>query len=382
MSLLDILLTLVLIALIGFIVINLTGRRRLSRSKDSASLYAMALNHMLHGEDDVAIRLFRDVIRADTDNIDAYINLGILMRKNGKPKNAIKIHESLLYRQEISNIQRLEILSNLVEDYIAAGDKIRALNYVENILSIDKKNIWALEKNHILNRDLGRWEKASEYLAMALELKKERNDRLLALYKVQEGLVKYQAGEYHEARLIFRKALKIDPNCEAAYYYIGKSYVLDHREEDAVEEWVKFADVAPHKAYLIFKPLQTILFNLGNFGNIESFYENLLRRIPDDPKTLIALADFYEKKGNVKKAIAILEDLVEKNPGLSIAKINLAKLLVGQAELNRATAILNDIIEKMVDQKEYICSNCGNRSSDILWICPVCGLADTYFTDV
>jgi len=67
---------------------------------------------------------------------------------------------------------------------------------------------------------------------------------------------------------------------------------------------------------------------------------------------------------------------------LSIAKINLAKLLVGQAELNRATAILNDIIEKMVDQKEYICSNCGNRSSDILWICPVCGLADTYFTDV
>ena len=97
MSLLDILLTLVLIALIGFIIINLTGRRRLSRSKDSASLYAMALNHMLHGEDDVAIRLFRDVIRADTDNIDAYINLGILMRKNGKPKNAIKIHESFFY---------------------------------------------------------------------------------------------------------------------------------------------------------------------------------------------------------------------------------------------------------------------------------------------
>jgi len=336
---------------------------------------------MLHGENDTAIRLFREVIRTDTDNIDAYINLGILMRRSGKAKNAIKIHESLLYRQEISNIQRLEILRNLVEDYIITGDRIRALSYVENILSIDKKNIWALEKNHILNRDLGRWEKASEYLAMALELKKERNDRLLALYKVQEGLVKYQAGEYHEARLIFRKALKIDPNCEAAYYYIGNSYVMDHREADAVEEWVKFADVAPHKAYLIFKPLQTILFNLGNFGNIESFYENLLKRLPDDPKTLIALAGFYEKKGNINKAITILEDLVEKKPDLSIAKINLAKLLIGQAELSQATTILNDIIEKMVDTKEHICSNCSNRSPDILWICPVCGMADTYFTE-
>jgi len=337
---------------------------------------------MLHGEDDTAIRFFRDVIRRDTDNIDAYINLGILMRKKGNTTNAIKIHQGLLYRQEINAIQRLEILRNLVEDYISTGDRIRALTYVESIINIDKKNICALEKNHILNRDLERWEKASEFLEQVLALKKERNDRLLALYKVQEGLIKYKAGDYHEARLIFRKALKIDPLCEAAYYYIGSSYVLDHRESDAVEEWVKFADVAPSKAHLIFKPIQTILFNLGNFSNIEGFYENLLKRLPGDPMTLIALAGFYEKKGNAARAINILEDLVDKNPNLAIAKIGLVKLLIGQTRLTQATAILNDIIEKMVESKEHVCTSCGNRSTDIHWICPVCGQADTYFTNV
>ncbi|MFA7710035.1 MAG: tetratricopeptide repeat protein [Candidatus Neomarinimicrobiota bacterium] len=379
MTILDIILTLVLIALIVFIVVNLANRRR-RRPRDSVSLYTMALNHMLHGEDDTAIRLFRDVIRRDTDNIDAYINLGILMRKKDKTANAIKIHQGLLYRQEVNAIQRLEILRNLVEDYIKAGDKIRALTYVESIINIDKKNIWALEKNHLLNRDLGRWEKASEYLEKLLAIKKEHNDRLLALYKVQEGLVQYKAGEYHEARLIFRKALRIDPLCEAAYYYIGNSYVLDHRESDAVEEWIKFADVAPQKAHLIFKSLQTILYNLGNFGNIESFYENLLKRLPGDPMTLIALAGLYEKKGNANRAINILEDLVEKNPNLAVAKIGLVKILIGQTRLTQATNILSEIIEQMVDTEEYVCANCNNQSREIQWLCPVCGMADTYFT--
>lgn len=381
MTLLDFLLTLVLIFLIAFVIINLVGRRR-GRPRDSVNLYTLALNHMLHGEDDIAIRKFRDVIRADTDNIDAYINLGILMRKIGKTANAIKIHQGLLYRQDTNPIQRLEILRNLVEDYINAGDKIRALNYVENIINIDKKNVWALEKNHTLNRDLGRWEKASEYLEKVLEIKKESNDRLLALYKIQEGLVKYKAGEYHEARLIFRKALKIDPQCEAAYYYIANSYVLDHRESDAVEEWIMFADIAPQKAHLVFKPLQTILFNLGNFGNIESFYENLLKRLPGDPMTLIALAGFYEKKGNAAMATRILEDLTEKNPNVAVAKIELVKLLIDQTKLTQATAILNEIIEHMADTEQYTCSNCGNQAHEIQWICPVCGQADTYFTDL
>ncbi|MFH1212971.1 MAG: hypothetical protein V1681_02695 [Candidatus Neomarinimicrobiota bacterium] len=381
MTLLDVLLTLILIFLIVFIIVNLSNRRH-GQVKSSVNLYTMALNHMLHDEDETAIKLFREVIRKDTDNIDAYINLGILMRKNGKSANAVKIHQGLLYRQVTNNIQRLEILRNLVDDFIVSGEKTKALGFVVNILNLDKNNIWALKKIHDLSRDLGRWEEASQYLEKVMNLNKEHNDRLLALYKVQEGLNKFRTGDYHEARLVFRKALKIDPLCEAPYYYIANSYVLDHRELDAVEWWVKFADLAPEKAHIIFKPLQTILFNLGNFGNIESFYESILKRLPGDAMTLIALAGFYEKKGNATKAIVILEDLVDKQPEIAVAKIGLVKLLIGQTKLTQATAILSDIIERMAITEEHACSNCGNLTSEIQWICPVCGLPDTYFKKI
>ncbi len=378
MNLFDILLTLILVLLFVFIIVNLLSNRP-KKVKSAANLYSVALTHMLHNENEAAIKCFKEVVRKDTENIDAYINLGIVLRQTGKINNAIRIHQNLLYRQELTALQRLEILRNLAEDYIQLNDRVTALKYVNQMLDIDNNNLWAIEKTYMLNRDLGNWEKASEYLEKALLLKSETNNRLLALYKVQEGLVKYRAGEYHDARLIFRKALKIDPDCEAACYYIAKSYIEDKREMDSVEWWVKFADIAPEKATLVFEHLQTILYNLGYFGNIESFYQNLLHKRPNDPASLIALARFYAKKGDIKQATVILENLLENHPDSITANITLCKLLIAQNNLARANEILNNLVESIEANPEYYCTKCGNRLKEIVWICPVCGAADTYF---
>ena len=379
MELLDLLLTLVLIVLIVFLIVNLFGRKRIP-TVSNVDPYTVALNHMLHGENEAAIRTFKDVIKKDTDNLDAYINLGILLRRTGKTDSAIQIHQGLLYRQNLTKAQRLEILRNLVEDYIGIDEKNMALRYAQEMLALDRKNVLAHERICDIERGLKHWESAYEYLEKVMQLKGIENLRLLAIYKVQEGLEKYNAGQYHEARLVFRKAIRIDPNCESAHYYIAKSYIYDKREVDSVDWFVKFADLAPEKAALVFRPLQTILFNLGSFGNIESFYQNILKRRPGDAATLIALAGFYEKKGNLSRATSILEDLLEKNPHNTLAKIALCKLLVGLNNAERVTAVLNELIEQMETREEFRCSNCNTVSSDVQWLCPNCGLADTFFS--
>jgi len=92
------------------------------------------------------------------------------------------------------------------------------------------------------------------------------------------------------------------------------------------------------------------------------------------------LAGFYEKKGNLSRATSILEDLLEKNPHNTLAKIALCKLLVGLNNTERVTAVLNELIEQMETREEFRCSNCNTVSSDIQWLCPNCGLADTFFS--
>lgn len=367
-----------IVGLLFFLVIifgMIIGRRK-TVTKPKSSLYTQALNHILQGEYEPAIKELKAIINKDTSHIDAYIKLGNLLRVTGKLKAAVKVHQALLYRQDIDKTQKLDIMRNLVDDYVELDEKGIALSVALTILDVEKKNMWALEKIWHLYRDLRKWTKASEYMEKVLRFRKESNKRLMAIYKVQEGLEKFESGANHDARLIFRKAIKIDPACEAPYYYMAESYVKDRREVDAVEWWVKFAELAPDKAWLIFNPLQKVLFNLGNFGNIEDFYLNILKYKPGDVRTITALANFYERKGDLHKASELVEDLIETNPTSIIAKIAYCKFLVVQKREQEVSDVLNDILYKFDTINQVHCTNCGHVVKDILWICPVCGKED------
>jgi lipopolysaccharide biosynthesis regulator YciM len=247
-----------------------------------------------------------------------------------------------------------------------------------NILDFDKKNLWALEKIWVIYRDLKKWAKATEYLEKLLHQRRETNKRLLAIYKAQEGLELFESGDCHNARLIFRKAIKIDPTCEAPYYYYAESYVRDQREADAVDWWVRFSEVAPDKAWLVFNSLQKILFNLGNFSRIEDFYLGILKHKPGDVRTITALANFYERKGDLDKAADLVDELVDANPTSIIAKIAYCKLMVALKREREINDILNEILYKFDVVDKVTCTHCGHIANEVLWICPVCGTADSF----
>jgi len=251
----------------------------------------------------------------------------------------------------------------------------------EKILDINRRNQWAYDKMHRLYRDLKNWPKAAEYLEKSIRFgKKKSYARLIALYKVQEGFEKYRGGDYHEARLLFRKAAKIDPKCEAAYYYIANSYVKDQRQEDAIPWWEKFAEVAPAKASLVFPYLQKVLFNMGNFNQIESFYQNILRKRPEDIQAHLALASFYDRKGDRKRALEICEEMKDKNPDSVLAKITLAKYLLWNNQIQKSSEILDEVIDRLQNSHSYTCSRCGAVVDEVRWLCPICGEPDTFLS--
>ena len=76
--------------------------RRPKSRKNTDSLYTDALNAMVRGDSDGAMRLLRDVVRQDTDHLDAYLQLGDILREDGNPQQAIKVHHSLTVRPGLS----------------------------------------------------------------------------------------------------------------------------------------------------------------------------------------------------------------------------------------------------------------------------------------
>ena len=360
-----------------YIILNKNADKAKKNKTDSQ--YTLGLNHMLHEENDKAIECFKEYLKVNTKNIDAYIKLGILLRKTDQPKNALNIHENLLFRQEITKEQKLTILVQLCEDNIALKNFDAAIAKAKEILKIDKSNRFAFENLYKLYRDSGKWDLAIDTLKKNAKIDTNLKKRMMSIYKVQEGIdAFFNDGKYHEARLIFRKAIKFDPTCEVPYFFMGLSYIKDHRNEDAVDWWEKFVETKPEKAYLVFPELKKILFSMGKFERIDTFLRNILKKSPANVETIIALSEFYENKGEMDHAISLIDDHIKTHKLDNKLEISLAKLYAVKNNCRKAANLLLDVLNNYNKTELMTCDHCGNKINEPLWMCDNCKEIDTY----
>ena len=101
-----------------------------------------ALNAMLLSDKRKAINLLSNLVKNDSENVNAYLQLGNLLRDEDTER-AIKIHQMLARRQNLQKETKIEILKSLALDYEQINDLVKARAESEKILEIDKLNLWA-----------------------------------------------------------------------------------------------------------------------------------------------------------------------------------------------------------------------------------------------
>ncbi|HIC38601.1 MAG TPA: hypothetical protein EYO79_03925, partial [Candidatus Marinimicrobia bacterium] len=95
--------TLLLIAVIVLIAAGIAAAVyfRPKKPRRFESLYTDALNAIVRGNSKTALKLLRDVVKQDTNHIDAYLKMGEILREEGNSQQAIKIHQSLTVRPNL-----------------------------------------------------------------------------------------------------------------------------------------------------------------------------------------------------------------------------------------------------------------------------------------
>ena len=73
---------------------------------------AKGLNYLLADDSDNAIRIFTDLIEVNRDTIEIHIALGNLFRSKGEVDRAIKVHQNLLARPNLTRKQRIPLSRN------------------------------------------------------------------------------------------------------------------------------------------------------------------------------------------------------------------------------------------------------------------------------
>lgn len=370
-------LTLVIVAIL--IIYYMTKfYRKPAKGKNT---YLEALEHLADGDYKWAIQKFKEVVREDTDNIQAYLRLGDLLRKKGLASNALKIHKDLMLRSNLSPDLKQKIEYSLLLDYESLNDVKLVIKIGNNILN-NSQNYFEevpLKLVKYLEKDED-WEEAFSIIKKYCKTLTNDLKRKLALYRVFEGLNLIEKNEDRDARIKFRESMKLDETCASGYFYLGKSYYSENRLDDAIQAWKNLCEKIPEKAYIAFESLEKAWFDLGKFTEAEKLYKDLWNKYPENVDAALALAEIFDKKGEQDTAVEILNQLEEKvpnNPRINGYRI---QYLYNKNQYKVASSYAVDFFrnQSIISDKKFVCNKCNHLSNEPTWICPECKSIDSY----
>ncbi|MFH1007663.1 MAG: tetratricopeptide repeat protein [Candidatus Latescibacterota bacterium] len=132
-----------------------------------------------------------------------------------------------------------------------------------------------------------------------------------ALTYFQEGIRLFQKGEYAQAILEYRRAVKVDPKLAEAHEGLGETYLMTDQPSKAVENAQKAVAINPNseRGYLALG--QALLRMNGNSDEGVSAFQEVLRINPKNASALIGLGMIFQSVPDLPKAIEHFQSAVQ-----------------------------------------------------------------------
>ncbi len=276
------------------------------KNPQTNQLFTEALNSLISGNDLLAINLLRQVVKDNSDHILAYLQLGNTLRKSN-PSQALKIHQSLTIRPNLSKELKINIHQALSKDYESMNNLGFARIEAEKIISLDKKNIWALKFLLKVDGKEKKWDRSIKWTKQIQKITGEYVKNDIAKFEVFKGKDKYLNGELNDAEIIFLKIIKNFPDLEISYLYLGDLYEKRRDLVKAVQNWEEFASRDSPNAFKVFAKIESGLFDLGRYSEVENFYRRFIKLNPTNFDAAIKLANVLDEKGENLSALTLVE---------------------------------------------------------------------------
>ena len=280
------------------------------KSPQIDTLYTDALNSMVKGDNLKAINILKQVVKQDSNHVRAYLQLGNILQ-NDKPEQAIKIHQSLTVRPNLPSDLQLDIHRALATDYSIIGDNKNATKEAQKILTLEKRNLWALMFLIKISEQDHNWDQAAFWTKKLRKVSGRKNINDEAKFDVYRGLDCLKNGLIDEAKKLFQKSIKVSPSYGPSYRYLGDTYEKTRDLVKAVENWKIFAEKDIENGQSIYGKIESALFDLGRYSEVEKFYRKILDLDSSNFEAIIRLANVLEEKGESGAALTLVENAID-----------------------------------------------------------------------
>ncbi|MCA9783023.1 MAG: tetratricopeptide repeat protein [Candidatus Cloacimonetes bacterium] len=318
-------------------------------SRPSHDHYVDGLDAMVRKDYREAAQCFRQAVEADSDHVLAYEKLGNVYRELGDIRRAAKIHRDLTVRAGLAPDQLARIQLSLCDDLLLLDRPEEARQAAEKAAQADRRNITVQLRLLELNESAGRLEEAMAALKRVETLGQQDLKETRARLKVGLALLQIQTNKGRAGRVLLKEALKDHPRCFKAMLLIGDSYQIEGRIEDALQAWERIPFEVPEEGWQVFERIEKVYFENGRFGDVESLYRRVIQKSPENPDAWVALAQFYERKGELEQAVTLCREGLEKT-GRSIDVARMMIRLLGRKGDSRELIVFtSQLVERLME---------------------------------
>ena len=362
-----------LAALTGWVV----GRRGGQRHGDTqvsrlSSTYFRGLNYLLNEQPDKAIELFLHIAELDKETFETQVALGHLFRRRGEVDRAIRLHQGLVQRNDLSDQQRVLALLALGEDYMKSGLLDRAETVFTDLARIDERAPQALK--HLLGiyqaeRD---WERAIDNATRYEEVTGEPMGKLVAQFECELAERHRANGELDAARAAIARADQADAGSVRAGILEGRIEAGAGNPDAAIRAYERAARHDPDYLPEFLPSLLACYGEVGDTAGARAFLAEMSEHYRGIAPVL-ALTGLIEAQEGSQAARDYLGRQLKDRPSVrgEAALIDLT-LAVGAD----STATLHDLKhitdQLLVRNPSYRCTRCGFGARTHHWQCPSC----------
>lgn len=336
--------------------------------------YVVGLNYLLNEQPDKAVDIFIKLLEVDSETVETHLALGSLFRRRGEVDRAIRIHQNLIARPQLSLHDRKEALMALGQDYMSAGVFDRAERIFLEVVELGgSREVSSLHGLLAIYQQEKAWEKALD-ITKILELSAGQSMHIQAAHyhcEIANQAIKDNA--FEKAKNAAKQALLIDNMSVRASLIQASLDMQEGRYQQAVTTLKRVPQQDPEFIGEIIEPLVNCYRELNAMHECVQFLEQTLAEHPR-AATIFVIAEFLRREKNIDEAIDFVSEKLGTYPSIrGLNRLIFWHLETASGKIRVKLQMLYDITSKfLVNKPVYRCGHCGFGGKHLHWHCPSC----------